>query len=287
MSSPCAGLGVLFRATNESDLVGLAKEVEARGFDALALGEHTHIPVGSNPADFPGGDDGIPRSYARLLDPYISLAWVAATTTLKVATATSLPAEHDPIALAKSVATLDHLSGGRLTFGVGFGWNVEEMANHGWDFADRRGIVREVVELMRELWTADEAEYRGRHVSLERSWMWPKPANGHIPVLLGVAGGELGMRAIVEWGDGWMPGGPPEWLGQKLAELRHRWEAAGRGGHPTVWVMHDARADGERARSAIGALRELEVDQILVSFHGTDYDEVLPVLDRYADLVAP
>src|SRR5262245_43223675 len=111
-TTPTSRVGVLFRATHESDLVGLAKDVEARSFDALALGEHTHIPVASNEANFPGGDGGIPRSYARLLDPYIALSWVAATTSLKVATSTSLPAEHDPIALAKAAATLDHLSAG-------------------------------------------------------------------------------------------------------------------------------------------------------------------------------
>lgn len=284
-ASPTSGVGVLLRATDEADLVGLAKEVEARGFDALTLGEHTHIPVVTDPASFPGGDDGIPRSYSRLLDPYVALSWVAATTSLKVATATSLPAEHDPIALAKAVATLDHLAGGRLTFGVGYGWNAEELANHGRDFADRRAIVRETVELMRELWTQDEGEYHGDHVNLERSWTWPKPAAGNIPVLLGVAGGALGMRAIVEWGDGWMPGGQPEWLGGKLTELRQRWTDAGREGRPIVWVMQECEPDDDVARRKLDALRELEVDQVLLSFHGDARDDVLPVLDRYAGLL--
>ena len=229
----------------------MAREIEARGFDVLALGEHTHIPVASNEANFPGGDSGIPRSYARLLDPYIALSWVAATTSLKVGTSTSLPAEHDPIALAKAVATLDHLSGGRVTFGVGYGWNVEELANHGWNFTHRREIVREMVELMRELWTTDEAEYHGRHVNLERSWMWPKPAAGNIPVLLGVAGGDVGMQAIVEWGDGWMPGGPPDWIAGKLAELRRRWTDAGRAGSPIVWAMQEFETDDDLARREI------------------------------------
>ena len=286
MPGGTSGVGVLFRATDESDLVGLALAAEARGFDALVLGEHTHIPVDSDESSFPGGDDGIPQSYARLLDPYVALSWVAATTSLKIGTSTSLPAEHDPIALAKAVATLDHLSGGRLTFGVGYGWNREELANHGHEFKHRRAIVREHVELMRALWTDVEAEYHGDHVDLPPSWMWPKPAH-HIPVLLGVAAGDLAMDAIVQWGDGWMPGGPPEWIAGRLTELRRRWADAGRSARgPTIWVLQEFEVDDDTARRKLDALFAAEVDEVLISFHSTDPEEVLPVLDRYAPMIA-
>jgi probable F420-dependent oxidoreductase len=280
-----SGVGVLYRATETSDLVGLAKAAEERGFDALVMGEHTHIPVDSDPTQFPGGNDEIPQSYARLLDPYIALSFVAATTSLKIGTSTSLPAEHDPIALAKAVATLDHLSGGRVTFGVGFGWNSAELENHGRPFKQRRTITREHVELMRELWRHEEAEYHGELTHMAKSWMWPKPVQENIPVLLGVAAGEKGMQAIVDWGDGWMPGGPPAWLSGKLADLRARWTDAGRAGKPIVWLIQGFEQDDDAARAHLESLRPLEVDQVLISFDGTDPDEILPVLDRYGKLL--
>ncbi|HEX9041945.1 MAG TPA: LLM class F420-dependent oxidoreductase [Trebonia sp.] len=280
------GVGVLYRATDQMRFLELARAAADRGFTSLVLGEHTHIPVSSDPSWFPGGGPVIPDSYPRLLDPYVALSFVAAQTPLKIATCTSLPAMHDPIALAKALATLDFLSGGRLTLGVGYGWNPDEFANHGRDYAHRRAIVREHVELMRQLWTEVEAEYHGEHASLERSWSWPKPAQPSIPVLLGAAGQPLAMKAIVGWADGWMPGGPVGYIAGKLSELRQRWSEAGRPeSGPVVWAIQEI-TDDDAFRADLDRLAGLGVAEVLISFNTVDRDEILPVLDRYAKVIA-
>jgi probable F420-dependent oxidoreductase len=275
------GVGVLYRATDEMRFLDLARAADERGFTSLVLGEHTHIPVTSDPGNFPGAGDDIPRTYPRLLDPYIALAFVAAQTSLKIATCTSLPAQHDPIALAKALATLDSLSDGRLTLGVGYGWNPDELVNHGREWKHRRAIVREHVELMRALWTETEAEYHGEFANLERSWSWPKPAQSTIPVLLGAAGRERAMQSIVEWADGWMPGGSITWIGDRLTELRRRWSEAGRpASGPTIWVIQEVVED-ETFGARLDRLADLGVDQVVVAFDTVERDEILPVLDRY------
>jgi probable F420-dependent oxidoreductase len=264
----------------------LARAAADRGFTSLVLGEHTHIPVSSDPAMFPGGAEAIPDTYPRLLDPYVALAFVAAQTSLKIGTCTSLPAEHDPIALAKALATLDFLSGGRLTLGVGYGWNPDELVNHGRRYEDRRAIVREHVELMRTLWTETEAEYHGEHANLERSWSWPKPVQPTIPVLLGAAGRPGGMAAIVRWADGWMPGGSVDWIAHRLEELRPRWIDAGRSeSGPIVWAIQGI-LDDQELRVSLERLHALGVAEVVVSFDTIEKDEILPVLDRYAPVIA-
>jgi len=280
------GVGVLYRATDEMRFLDLARAADERGFTSLVLGEHTHIPVTSDPSNFPGTGDDIPRSYARLLDPYVALSFVAAQTSLKIATCTSLPAQHDPIALAKTLATLDSLSNGRLTLGVGYGWNPDELANHGKAFAHRRAIVREHIELMRALLTETEAEYHGEFANLERSWSWPKPAQPTIPVLLGAAGRERAMQAIVEWADGWMPGGSISWIGERLVQLRRRWSEAGRPATgPTVWVIQDV-VDAEKLAARLERLAAVDVEEVVVAFDTVERDEILPVLDRYEKVIA-
>jgi probable F420-dependent oxidoreductase len=280
------GVGVLYRATDQMRFLELAHAAADRGFTSLVLGEHTHIPVSSDPSLFPGAGSSIPDSYRRLLDPYVALSFVAAQTPLKIGTCTSLPAMHDPVALAKALATLDFLAGGRLTLGVGYGWNRDEFANHGKSFTDRRAIVREHVELMRRLWTQEEAEYHGEHASLEPSWSWPKPAQRSIPVLLGAAGQPLAMKAIVEWADGWMPGGPVEYIGAKLSELRQRWSEAGRPkSGPVIWAIQEITGD-DAFRADLERLEKLGVAEVLISFNTIDRDEILPVLDRYAKVIA-
>jgi probable F420-dependent oxidoreductase len=282
------GVGVLYRATDEMRFLELARAADERGFTSLVLGEHTHIPVTSDPGNFPGpgAGDGVPRTYPRLLDPYVALSFVAAQTSLKIATCTSLPAQHDPIALAKALATLDALSGGRLTLGVGYGWNPDELVNHGHAWKHRRAIAREHVELMRALWTETEAEYHGEFANLERSWSWPKPAQSSIPVLLGAAGRERAMEAIVEWADGWMPGGSITWIRDRLTELRRRWSEAGRSASgPTVWVIQDVDGD-EKLAARLERLAALAVDETVVAFDTTERDEILPVLDRYEKVIA-
>jgi len=280
------GVGVLYRATDQMRFLELARAADERGFTSLVLGEHTHIPVSSDPSWFPGAGSSIPDSYPRLLDPYVALSFVAAQTSLKIGTCTSLPAMHDPIALAKGLATLDFLSGGRLTLGVGYGWNRDEFTSHGRDYKHRRAIVREHVELMRQLWTEVEAEYHGEHANLERSWSWPKPAQPTIPVLLGAAGQPLAMNAIVQWADGWMPGGSVDWIAGKLGELRRRWTEAGRSeSGPIVWAIQEI-TDDDAFRANLERLAGLGVAEVLISFNTVDEDAILPVLDRYAKVIA-
>ena len=278
-------VGLLYRETSAAmPLLDLAHAADERDFDSIVVGEHTHIPV-SRQSPFPGGGE-LPDAYAEFPDPYVALAFVAAQTSLHIAVCVALVAQHDPIALAKTAATLDKMSGGRFTLGVGFGWNREELANHGKAFNDRRAIVADYVGLMRALWTETEAEYHGEHANLERSWAWPKPAQRSIPVLLGVHG-QRGLDALVEWGDGWIPGGSHiGWLTGQLAELRSRWTDAGRpGSGPIVWPMQNV-VDDDELRGQLEQFRALSVDQVLFDIPTASRDEILPLLDRYAKVIA-
>lgn len=278
-------VGLLYRETRAAmSLLALAHAAEERGFDCLIVGEHTHIPV-SRESPWPAGGD-LPGEYYEFPDPYVALAFVAARTSLRIATGVALVAQHDPIALAKAIATLDHLSRGRFTLGVGFGWNREELANHGKDFTQRREILREHVDLMRVLWTETEAEYRGEHVNLERSSAWPKPVQPTVPVLLGAQAGQRAFEAIVEWADGWIPGGSHgKWLTAKLGELRQRWVDAGRPADgPIVWPMQEV-VDDDRLAIQLDRFHELAVDQIIFDIPTARRDEILPLLDRYAKAI--
>ena len=219
-------------AYHTSDLamspVDLAREAEARGFDSLYLPEHTHIPASRRTAP-PTGETELPEVYRRTYDPYIALASAASVTkTLRLGTGVALPAQHDVIALAKEIATLDLISGGRFTWGVGFGWNREEAENHGVVFAQRRDVVREKVQAARALWSADVASYQGEHVRFEASWQWPKPPQRPgPPVLLGAGAGPKAFAAIAAFADGWMPIGGAG-VRAALPELAHAMERAGR-----------------------------------------------------------
>ena len=279
-------VGLLYRETAAAmSLMDVAHAADERGFHSIAIGEHTHIPV-SRQSPFPGGGD-LPDAYAEFPDPYVALAFVAAHTRLSIAVTIALVAQHDPIALAKTAATLDRMSGGRLTLGVGFGWNREELASHGKSFKDRRAIVRDYVQLMRAIWTQTEAEYHGEHASLEASWSWPKPAQPSVPVLLGVQAGERAFEAIIEWGDGWIPGGnDPDWLAGRLGELRARWADAGREPDgPVVWAMQNVILGDDELRAQLSRFRDLGIDQVLLDIPTTGSDEILPLLDRYAKVI--
>jgi len=190
------------RSVNVADL---ARESEARGFDELWAPEHTHIPTGRE-TDWPMEDAAeLPEMYKRSLDPFVALTAAAMVTdSIRIGTSICLVGQHDPIVLAKTVATLDHISQGRVILGVGFGWNVDEMRHHGIDPDKRRTIGREKTLAMKELWTEEEAAFRGDYVSFAPSWQWPKPVQKpHPPVWVG--GGKSTMKHAVEWGDGWMP----------------------------------------------------------------------------------
>ncbi len=176
----------------------LAREVEARGFNSLWFPEHSHIPS-SRVTPWGGARDAppLPDWYWHTLDQYVALAYAAtATTTLRLGAGITLLAQRDPIWTAKQVASLDHLSGGRVMFGIGYGWNKEEMAQHGTAYLERRALLREKVLMMKALWTQDEASYEGELLSLEPSWAWPKPVQKpHPPIVMGAAAGPKTIAA--------------------------------------------------------------------------------------------
>jgi probable F420-dependent oxidoreductase len=207
----------------------LAHRAEELGFESLFFPEHTHIPVGRD-TEYPGGGE-LPREYSHIIDPFVGLTAAAtATERIKVGTGVCLIIERDPIVTAKEVATLDLVSGGRLLFGVGAGWNIEEMRNHGTDPRTRFRRMRESVEAMKAIWTQDEAEYHGRIIDFDPIWSWPKPVQKpHPPVLVGGLGDRV-LDRVVAYGDEWIPNRvrSPEQLGERIAELQRRAEAAGR-----------------------------------------------------------
>jgi probable F420-dependent oxidoreductase len=236
----------------------LGASAEERGFESLFLAEHTHIPV-SRETPYPGGTE-LPREYSHTIDPFVGLAAAAsATERLKVGTGVCLVIQRDPIVTAKEVATLDHLSDGRFMFGVGAGWNKEEMLDHGTDPKTRWGVMRERIEAMKAIWTQEEAEYHGRYVDFDPIWSWPKPVQKpHPPVLVGGVGDKV-LDRVVAYGDEWIPNrvkGPDE-LGVRIAELQRRAEAAGRDRIPvTVFGARPERSVLERLE-AVGVTRSL------------------------------
>jgi probable F420-dependent oxidoreductase len=203
----------------------LARMVEERGHESLFFAEHTHIPA-TRDSEWPAGGR-LPRKYAHTYDQFVALTAAAvATTKLRVGSGICLVVERDPIVTAKEVASVDHLSGGRFEFGVGAGWNREEMANHGTDPRKRMAVMRERVEAMKAIWTQEEASYHGEHVDFERIWSWPKPAQRpHPPILVGGEGPTV-LDRVLAFGDAWFPNyrGEPEALLARAQELRSRAE---------------------------------------------------------------
>jgi probable F420-dependent oxidoreductase len=202
--------------------------VEDRGFESFWVPEHSHIPA-SRESPYPFASE-LPQEYAETWDPFVALALAAsATTTLRIGTAITLVIERDPIHLAKSIATLDRASNGRLLVGVGAGWNLEEMSNHGTDPSRRFGILRERIEAMRAIWTQDEASYHGEHVDFDRIWCRPKPVQQPGPPILLGGGGPRVLDRVLRYADGWFPivMGLPVLLA-RVEELRARAADAGR-----------------------------------------------------------
>jgi len=214
--------GVAFFPTHDAiDPASMARLAEERGFESLFFAEHTHIPA-SRATPPPGGGD-LPRRYWHTYDLFVAMTAAAlATTRLRVGSGICLVVERDPITTAKEVASIDHLSGGRVELGVGAGWNREEMANHGTDPRTRMALLADRVEAMKAIWTQDEASYDGRFVSFDRIWSWPKPAQRpHPPVLVG-GNGPTVLDRVLAFGDGWFPNyGSPDLL-DRIAELRAR-----------------------------------------------------------------
>jgi len=258
----------------------LARAAEERGFVSLYLPEHTHLPVAA--AQPPALVEGVrAEDYRRSLDPFVALATaVPVTTGLLLGTGVVLAAQHDPVVLAKQVATLDHLSGGRAVLGIGFGWNRQEAADHGVDFAARRQVAREHVLCMQALWRDDPAEFHGEYVDLDPCWSRPKPARGRVPVLVGGGATAANFAAVAEYADGWMPIGGSG-LGAALPALRRAFEDAGRDPDgarvvPFGTIPSDAKLDH---------FAGLGVDEVVLRVPGGSRSEVLTVLDGYAAFV--
>lgn len=274
-------IGLTIFATDRTIGPGvLAAAAEARGFGSLYVPEHTHIPA-SRLTPAPSGDDVLPDEYRRTLDPMVGLAAAATVTErLLVGTGVALVAQHDPIAYAKAWATLDHLSGGRAVLGVGFGWNVEEMADHGVDASTRRARVREYVAAMRALWSQDDASFDGEFVQFPPAWSWPKPHDGRsIPVLIGGGAGPKLLAHVVEWADGWMPIGSSG-LGEAVPRLQDAWVAAGRAGAPRVVPFGVVPTPGKLERIAA-----LGCDEVVVRLPSVPEAEALAALDALAWVV--
>jgi probable F420-dependent oxidoreductase len=224
--------GIGYFATHDAvDPGSLARMAEERGHESLFFAEHTHIPA-SRRTPYGAGTD-LPRKYWHTYDLFVAMtAAAAATSRLRVGSGICLVVERDPIITAKEVASVDVLSGGRVEFGVGAGWNREEMENHGTDPRVRMAVMRERVEAMKAIWTQDEASYQGDHVAFERIWSWPKPAQRpHPPILVG-GGGPTVLDRVLGYGDAWFPNHGPDDLLDRAAELHHRAER-----HIDVMVM--------------------------------------------------
>jgi probable F420-dependent oxidoreductase len=255
----------------------LGRAAEEAGFSTLLFAEHTHIPVSRDTPPPAGGE--LPQRYWHTLDPFVACAAVAAaTTTLRMGTGICLVVERDPITTAKEVASVDHLSGGRFEFGVGAGWNREEMRNHGTDPDTRFGLMRERIEAMKAIWTEDEAEYHGKHVDFDPIWSWPKPVQQpHPPILVGGTAPKA-LDRVLRYGDVWMPNriAEPDWLKGRIAELRER---AGR--HFPVTYFGATPTD-----EFVSAIAEAGVDRALLQLPDAGADEVLPLVEQYAELAA-
>ena len=256
----------------------LARACEERGFESLWVPEHTHIPA-SRKSPWPGGPN-LPKEYWHSYDPFIALTMAAAVTTrLKLGTGICLVVERDPIVTAKEVASLDHLSSGRVLFGIGGGWNAEEMEHHGTPYKRRWRVLRERVLAMKELWTKEEAEFHGEYVNFDKSWSHPKPVQKpHPPILMGGDAPSTFDR-VIEFCDGWMPiagrmGNPID----KIGELQRRAKEAGRKPIPVTAFMPKPE------RGVLDGLEAAGVERAVLGLPSEGRDKILPMLDGYAKL---
>jgi probable F420-dependent oxidoreductase len=272
---------VLFTSDRGITPARAAKAAEDAGFDTFYVPEHTHIPVKRDAAHPGTGDETLPDDrYMRTLDPWVSLATAAAvTSTIRLSTAVALPVESDPITLAKSIATLDHLAGGRVTIGAGFGWNTDELSDHGVPANKRRTVLREYVEAMRALWTQDEAAYSGEFVSFGASWAWPKPAQPHVPLLIGAGGGPKTFAWIAAHADGWMTTPIEDDVPTKVAALKEAWSAAGRSGAPEVHVLIAMKPSADD----LAAWAECGVTDLIWGVPDKSADEVVAFIGRHGE----
>ena len=262
----------------------LARLLEERGFESMWVPEHTHIPA-SRRSPWAGGDE-LPKMYWHTYDPFVALTAAAAVTTkLKLGTGICLVIERDPIITAKEVASLDRLSNGRFIFGIGGGWNAEEMNNHGTRFATRWRLLREQILAMKEIWTKDEPEFHGEFVNFDKIWSYPKPVQQpHPPIIMGGDGATTFDR-VVEFCDGWMPIGGRATQGPGLIEkinlLKQQAEDGGRDPASISITMFGARPDADQ----IHRMEEAGVDRVIFSLPSEEQDAVLPIIDEYAKFI--
>jgi len=273
--------GVFYFPTDYGiNLAELGRALEDRGFDSLFVPEHTHIPV-SRRTPFPGGGE-LPKRYSHTHDPFVGLAFAAAATKkLLIGTGICLVPQHEPIVTAKAIATLDQLSGGRFIFGIGGGWNVDEMENHGARYDTRFKMMREYVLAMKALWTEEEASFHGEFVKFDPVWSWPKPAQRpHPPIILG---GETDhtLRRVVDYCDGWFPrprgGFDPV---QGVAHLREMAQKKGRDPATLMTIVFGAPNDAK----VLDGYEKAGIHSALLAIPDESRDEILRYLDKIAPL---
>jgi probable F420-dependent oxidoreductase len=276
-------IGVFYFPTDYNmPAVELAQALEERGFESLFLCEHTHIPT-SRKTPFPAGGD-LPRRYIRTHDPFVTLSFIAAATKkLTIGTGICLMTQRDPITTAKAVASLDIMSGGRFVFGVGGGWNREEMENHGTEYKTRFKLMRERLLAMKELWTKEEAEFHGEFVDFDPVWSYPKPLqNPHPPILLG---GETDytIKRVVEFADGWFPRPSHGFeVSAGMGRLKAAADEAGRDMSTLQVTLFRAPPEPQKLES----FSQAGINRSLLEIPDAGRDEILPVLDKYAKLIA-
>jgi probable F420-dependent oxidoreductase len=264
----------------------LARWAEEHGFESVWFGEHTHIPT-SRKTPFPLGGE-LPDYYKQFYDPFVGLTAAAAVTQkLKVGTSVCLVPEHHPITLAKTIACLDRVSNGRFLFGIGAGWNAEEMADHGVAFQDRWKVTRERVLAMQEIWTKDVAEFRGQFVNFDPLWCWPKPVQaGGPPVLMG-AMSKWAMKRTAEYCDGWIPVDGGYDLARGIEALRGEAARVGRSMSEfdlsviTGYELAGISGNEKRIRELV----QLGFNRILFLIEPGTPNSQWPILERYAGLI--
>jgi probable F420-dependent oxidoreductase len=272
---------VMFFTADSMHPAPLGRALEERGFESLWVPEHTHIPS-SRKTPYPAGG-GLIRPYYEIMDPFLALnAAATATKTLKVGTGICLVIQRDPIVLAKMVSTIDQLSDGRFLFGVGNGWNQDEIENHGTVFKTRHKLARERIEAMKTIWAEEEPEYHGEFVSFDKMKQWPKPKQQpHPPIIVGGAFPHAARRAV-RYGDGWIP--RDDWLERDgvgvIGQFRDMAKEAGRDPARLPISLFRVPDRIERLRQ----YQELGIDRVVFSLPAEKEDKILPVLDRWAEL---
>src|SRR5699024_8886803 len=256
-----------------------ALAAERSGFDTFYVPEHTHIPIRRTAAHPTTGDASLPdERYKHTLDPWVSLASAAAVTSrIGLATAVALPVESDPITLAKTIGTLDQISDGRVTLGAGFGWNTDELADHGVPARQRRSVLREYLEAMRALWTMTEATYQGDFVGFGSSWAYPKPV-GNVPCVIGAGGGPRTFEWIAAHAHGWMTTPAETDIAGQAVRLRKVWAAAGRDGDPDIRVLGTSKPTAE----LLSRWEQAGVTEVVWGLPDRSPEEVEDFLARHA-----